>query len=268
MSFKSPNRTVTPLRQQYLAIKANYPDAIVFFRLGDFYETFDQDAEIAAKELDLVLTGRPISRDERVPMAGVPHHAVDTYIERLVTKGYSVAVVEQIGDALQKGVIERQVTRVITPEVQNDDQALEEQYDPHHPSDDVVFSEPVLKGLIAAVNGALESRAVLEYRLDTDRGRIFIKTPCLRVEGGEVIATIPLLGEAVLVDHCLRRLLREEALVDWALEQNEESADVQPEGYMRPCERCDGFGSIANGDLVTPCPVCDGTGIHINEDDE
>src|SRR4051794_27698882 len=85
------NEDLTPMRQQYLDIKAKYPDAIVLFRLGDFYETFDQDAEIAARELDLVLTAR-----QRTPMAGVPHHAVEAYIGRLVERGYHVVLAEQM----------------------------------------------------------------------------------------------------------------------------------------------------------------------------
>jgi DNA mismatch repair protein MutS len=106
---------VTPLRQQYLDIKKQYPDCILFFRLGDFYETFDEDAEIAARELDLVLTGRPVNRDERVPMAGVPHHALETYIAKLIEKGFHVAVCEQMSEPDGRGIVDREVTRVITP---------------------------------------------------------------------------------------------------------------------------------------------------------
>jgi DNA mismatch repair protein MutS len=105
----------TPVRQQYLQIKARHPDAIVFFRLGDFYETFDEDAEIAARELDLVLTSRPVSKNNRVPMAGVPYHAVEGYIARLVEKGYRVAIAEQIGETTNKGLVHREVQRVVTP---------------------------------------------------------------------------------------------------------------------------------------------------------
>ncbi len=105
----------TPVRRQYLQIKARHPDAIVFFRLGDFYETFDEDAEIAARELDLVLTSRPVSKNNRVPMAGVPHHAVEGYIARLVEKGYRVAIAEQIGETTNKGLVHREVQRVVTP---------------------------------------------------------------------------------------------------------------------------------------------------------
>lgn len=106
---------VTPLRQQYLDIKREYPDCILLFRLGDFYETFDEDAEIAARELDLVLTSRPISKAQRIPMAGVPHHAVESYIARLIEKGYHVAVCEQVTEPNGRGLVEREVTRVITP---------------------------------------------------------------------------------------------------------------------------------------------------------
>ncbi len=105
----------TPLRRQYLEIKSQYPDCILFFRLGDFYETFDEDAEIAARELDLTLTSRPVAKNKRVPMAGVPHHAVDTYIARLIERGYHVAVCEQVTEPTGKGLVERAVTRVITP---------------------------------------------------------------------------------------------------------------------------------------------------------
>ncbi len=106
---------VTPLRQQYLDIKEKYRDCILLFRLGDFYEAFDGDAEIAARELDLVLTSRPVSKSERIPMAGVPHHAVESYIARLIEKGYHVAVCEQITEPNGRGLVEREVTRVITP---------------------------------------------------------------------------------------------------------------------------------------------------------
>jgi DNA mismatch repair protein MutS len=106
---------VTPVRKQYLEIKAQHPDAIVLFRLGDFYETFDQDAEVAARELDLVLTSRPVSKGQRVPMAGVPYHAVEGYIARLVDRGYRVAIADQVGETTGRGLVAREVTRVVTP---------------------------------------------------------------------------------------------------------------------------------------------------------
>jgi DNA mismatch repair protein MutS len=105
---------ITPIRRQYLDVKRQYPDAIVFFRLGDFYETFDKDAEVAARELDLVLTGRNVGKGQRVPMAGVPHHAAEGYIGRLISKGYKVALCEQIGTETVNGLMPRDVTRVFT----------------------------------------------------------------------------------------------------------------------------------------------------------
>jgi len=105
----------TPVRQQYLDIKKQFPNAIVFFRLGDFYETFDEDAEITARELDIVLTSRNVSKNKRVPMAGVPHHAAESYIARLIEKGYHVAICEQVSDEPVNGLMPREVVRVVTP---------------------------------------------------------------------------------------------------------------------------------------------------------
>ncbi len=109
------SETITPLRQQYLEIKKEYPDTIVFFRLGDFYETFDDDARKTADALDIVLTSRPVAKGVRVPMAGIPFHAVDNYLGRLIEKGFHVAICEQVGDQPDKGLFPREVIRVVTP---------------------------------------------------------------------------------------------------------------------------------------------------------
>ena len=105
----------TPIRQQYLDIKKQYPDAIVFFRLGDFYETFDEDAEITSRELDLVLTSRSVGNNKRVPMAGIPYHAVENYLSRMIDKGYHVAICEQMGNQAVNGLFPREVIRIVTP---------------------------------------------------------------------------------------------------------------------------------------------------------
>jgi len=110
-----PKDNVTPVRRQYLDIKRQYPDAIVFFRLGDFYETFDEDAHIVSRELDIVLTSRNVAKGARVPMAGIPHHAAENYLGRLINKGYHVAICEQIGDQPVNGLMPREVVRVVTP---------------------------------------------------------------------------------------------------------------------------------------------------------
>lgn len=113
---KPAQTTYTPMMEQYLEIKKDYRDFIVFFRLGDFYEMFFTDAIVASKELEIVLTGRDAGQPERVPMCGVPYHAVNVYIERLVEKGYKVAIVEQTEDpALAKGIVKREVIKLITP---------------------------------------------------------------------------------------------------------------------------------------------------------
>ncbi|MEJ7653467.1 MAG: DNA mismatch repair protein MutS, partial [Chloroflexia bacterium] len=104
----------TPVRRQYLEIKRQYPDTILFFRLGDFYETFDDDAKLVASELDIVLTARD-TRGAKIPMAGVPHHSAEGYIAKLVARGYRVAVCEQVGEPNGKDVVERKVRRVVTP---------------------------------------------------------------------------------------------------------------------------------------------------------
>jgi DNA mismatch repair protein MutS len=125
----------TPMRRQYLQIKKQYPDAIVFFRLGDFYETFDEDAEVVADVCDIALTSRPVGKNRRVPLAGVPYHSADTYIARLIAAGHKVAIVEQVGGGIsshlrsgmsrgggkkpsgdgEKGLVHREVVRVVTP---------------------------------------------------------------------------------------------------------------------------------------------------------
>jgi DNA mismatch repair protein MutS len=106
---------ITPIRKQYLEIKKQYPGSIVFFRLGDFYETFDRDAEITSHELDIVLTSRNVAKGVRIPMAGIPYHAVENYLSRLISKGHHVAIAEQIGEPTGKGLVHREVVRVITP---------------------------------------------------------------------------------------------------------------------------------------------------------
>jgi DNA mismatch repair protein MutS len=110
-----PKDDVTPSRQQYLDIKREHPNTILFFRLGDFYETFDEDAEITARELDIVLTSRPVGKGVRVPLAGIPYHAVDNYLSRLIEKGYHVAICEQMGNTPVNGLVPRKVVRVVTP---------------------------------------------------------------------------------------------------------------------------------------------------------
>ncbi len=107
---------VTPVRRQYLRIKKQYPNAIVLFRLGDFYETFDEDARIASKELEIVLTSREMGKGNKIPLAGIPYHALDGYLARLINRGYKVAICEQLTKPGEtKGMLERDVVRLVTP---------------------------------------------------------------------------------------------------------------------------------------------------------
>ena len=109
---------LTPMMRQYLEIKERHPDCILFFRLGDFYEMFADDAKLASHELDLTLTTRDRGKEksEQVPMCGVPYHSAESYIARLVARGYKVAICEQMEDpALAKGLVKRDITRIVTP---------------------------------------------------------------------------------------------------------------------------------------------------------
>ena len=112
---------MTPMMQQYMKTKEEYKDCILFYRLGDFYEMFFGDAEVASRELELVLTGKNCGMEERAPMCGIPYHASENYINRLVGKGYKVAICEQVEDPrARRGVIRREITRVIEPTVRHD----------------------------------------------------------------------------------------------------------------------------------------------------
>ncbi len=120
----------TPMMRQYLRIKSDYPDMLLFYRMGDFYELFYDDAKRAASLLDITLTARGKSGGEPIPMAGVPYHAAEGYLARLVRKGESVAICEQVGDpATSKGPVEREVTRIVTPGTLTDEALLSETRD-------------------------------------------------------------------------------------------------------------------------------------------
>ncbi len=118
---------LSPMMQQYLRIHEQVPDCLLFFRLGDFYELFFEDAKTASRELELTLTGKDCGLEERAPMCGVPYHAVNVYLERLIEKGYKVAICEQMEDpALAKGLVDRDVVRIVTPGTLTDASMLDE----------------------------------------------------------------------------------------------------------------------------------------------
>ena len=115
MSFDLTRTFSTPMMNQYMGIKKEYPDCILFFRLGDFYELFLEDALVGAKVLNITLTARPRGKDGEVPMAGVPYHAAEHYLAKLVQAGHKVAICEQITQPDTKGIVERAVVRIVTP---------------------------------------------------------------------------------------------------------------------------------------------------------
>ena len=118
---------LTPLMQQYMQIKEQYKDCILFYRLGDFYEMFFEDAKICSKELEIALTGKSIGNDEKAPMCGVPYHAVDNYLSKLITRGYRVAICEQVEDPkTAKGLVKREVVRIVSPGTNLNTQVLDE----------------------------------------------------------------------------------------------------------------------------------------------
>ncbi|MCD8333273.1 MAG: DNA mismatch repair protein MutS [Clostridiales bacterium] len=124
---KVDKEQVTPMMRQYLETKEAYPDCILFYRLGDFYEMFFDDAAIASRELELTLTGKSCGLPERAPMCGVPFHAVDSYLTRMVSKGYKVAICEQVEDPKDaKGLVKREVVRIVTPGTNLDTASLDE----------------------------------------------------------------------------------------------------------------------------------------------
>ena len=105
----------TPARQQYLDIKSQHPDQILLFRMGDFYETFDDDARILARELEISLTSREMGKGEKIPLAGIPYHSLNNYLGKLISKNYKVAICEQVSDPkVGKGIVDRRVVRVAT----------------------------------------------------------------------------------------------------------------------------------------------------------
>ena len=118
--MKRKDRKVTPIRQQYLEIKNNYPNSILFFRLGDFYETFDEDAQITARDLGIVLTNRKVSKQLSVPMAGIPYHSLENHLRKLVSKGHHVAICDQVGQEQVNGIMQRKVVRIFTPGTMTD----------------------------------------------------------------------------------------------------------------------------------------------------
>src|SRR6266851_2432070 len=162
----------TPMMQQYLRLKAQHPDILLFYRMGDFYELFYDDAERASRLLDLTLTTRGVSAGAPIKMAGVPYHAVDQYLAKLVRLGESVAICEQIGDpATSKGPVDRQVTRIVTPGTLTDSELLEEK------ADNILLALSRTKGAVGLAwlnlaSGELRVTEIAPHLLENELRRI------------------------------------------------------------------------------------------------
>lgn len=193
---------ITPMMQQYLEVKERYPDAILFFRLGDFYEMFFEDAQVVSRELGLTLTSR--SKESDIPMAGMPHHASQGYIAQLIERGFSVAICEQIEDvAAAKGIVKRDVVRVVTPGVQLDGENLDE------------ATPNYLAAICAGPTGAPFGLAYLD------------------ITTGDFRATELSTIEELLSE--LERVEARELLIPRALQEHLESATAHMHGlYLRP----------------------------------
>jgi DNA mismatch repair protein MutS len=133
----------TPMMKQYLEVKKKYPDCLLFYRMGDFYELFMDDAHVGARVLNITLTGKANGNGGRIPMAGVPYHAVDTYLAKLVKAGYKVAICEQLSPPNKKGLVERDVVRIVTPGTMLDEKALEKK------ENNYIISLHVFKDVVA-----------------------------------------------------------------------------------------------------------------------
>jgi DNA mismatch repair protein MutS len=182
----------TPMMQQYLALKAGYPDTLLFYRMGDFYELFWQDAEKAARLLDITLTQRGQSAGQPVMMAGVPFHALENYLARLIKMGESVAIAEQVGDvATAKGPVERKVVRVVTPGTLTDSELLSDK----------------AEALLLAVHQGPRARCGLAW-LSVTQGRVFLAECALDALGGwlERVAPSELIYSAGVTDRFEQQL--------------------------------------------------------------
>ncbi len=191
----------TPMMQQYIQIKEEYPDCLLFFRLGDFYELFLEDAEIGSRVLDITLTKRPRGKDGDIPMAGVPYHASDAYIAKLVRAGYKVAMCEQVSEPDSKGIVDREVVRIITPGTILDEKTLEKKE--HNYTASISMSEDAIGFAVAdlstgdfQVTQIARTNGTLEQLLGTELVR-FSPSECV-------------VNETVYHDHDVLKLLSRE----------------------------------------------------------
>lgn len=196
----------TPMMRQYLGIKAEYPDTLLFYRMGDFYELFFEDAQKASRLLDITLTSRGKSAGQPIPMAGIPYHALETYLAKLIRKGKSVAICEQIGDpATSKGPVERKVARIVTPGTITDEALLEER------QENLLAAIHTHKGQYGLAMLELSSGRFTISQLDTLTA---LETELARLKPAELIHAESL-DLAELESYCLSS----KVLADWQFER-------------------------------------------------
>ena len=185
--------SMTPMMRQYLEMKEKYSDCLLFFRLGDFYEMFFEDAKTASRELDLFLTGRDCGLSERAPMCGIPYHAVDSYVQKLIDKGYKVAICEQLEDpALAKGLVTRDVIRIITPGTVIEEKMLNEGQNSYIAS---IFFDEVEIGLSYA---DVSTGAFFCMQLNGENLHVQLMDELCRIQPREIIANPALFSDSDL----------------------------------------------------------------------
>ncbi len=180
---------LSPMMRQYFGIKDNYPDTLLFYRLGDFYELFFDDAILASRELELTLTGRDCGLSERAPMCGVPYHAVNTYLAKLIEKGYKVAICEQITPP-GKGIVERKVVRIVTPGTVSDGSILDEQRNNY-------IASVCLRDSKAGVAWMDVSTGEFHYAFIDAQIALRINELLSRIEPAEIICNEEMLAESI-----------------------------------------------------------------------
>lgn len=240
--------SLTPMMQQYLEMKEKYKDCLLFFRLGDFYEMFFEDALIGSKEMELTLTGRDCGLKERAPMCGVPYHSVNTYITKLIEKGYKVAICEQLQDpALAQGLVERDVIRVITPGTVIEDQMLDDKKNSFLASIYAKKSGNVYSYGLAYCD--VSTGEFYTMMLDGSNAATELYNELVRINAREIIA-----HEAVFEDELLAKRIK----AKFYTEQIESRAFDIPRSQQRLCDHFGvatlaGFGLKDNtADVAAP----------------
>ena len=199
--------SLTPMMQQYLELKEKYSDCLLFFRLGDFYEMFFEDAITGSKEMELTLTGRDCGLAERAPMCGVPYHSVNTYITKLINKGYKVAICEQLTDpALAQGLVERDVIRVITPGTVIEEQMLDDKQNSFIAA---IYAKQAANPFYGLAYCDVSTGEFYSLMLEGKNASTELYNELVRISPREIIA-----HEAVMTDELLAKRIRSKFYTD------------------------------------------------------